>query len=191
MPAYPHQQRPGGQGFASTLPGKGPSTSQVLAVVTLLSVVGTLLFLSGLTLVGTLIGLAVTAPVFVIFSPVLVPTALVIGLGVLGFLASGAFGVTALSSLSWMANYLQSLIRGPLTQTLDQAKRRAQETAGHVGQKARETAQTVQGKAQEATKGAPGQEVVKDKRSGKTKGYGFVSFANPTDLAAALKEMNA
>ncbi|XP_030472215.2 uncharacterized protein LOC115690107 [Syzygium oleosum] len=32
--------------------------------------------------------------------------------------------------------------------------------------------------------------VVRDKRTGKTKGYGFVSFANPTDLAAALKEMN-
>ncbi|KAI3724265.1 hypothetical protein L2E82_36036 [Cichorium intybus] len=32
--------------------------------------------------------------------------------------------------------------------------------------------------------------VVRDKRTGKTKGYGFVSFNNPTDLAAALKEMN-
>lgn len=32
--------------------------------------------------------------------------------------------------------------------------------------------------------------VVRDKRTGKTKGYGFVSFANPTDIAAALKEMN-
>ncbi|PWA73546.1 RNA-binding protein 42 [Artemisia annua] len=32
--------------------------------------------------------------------------------------------------------------------------------------------------------------VVRDKRTGKTKGYGFVSFANPTDLATALKEMN-
>ncbi|KAJ6951595.1 RNA-binding protein 42-like [Populus alba x Populus x berolinensis] len=32
--------------------------------------------------------------------------------------------------------------------------------------------------------------VVRDNRTGKTKGYGFVSFANPTDLAAALKEMN-
>ncbi|XP_059665733.1 uncharacterized protein LOC132311705 [Cornus florida] len=32
--------------------------------------------------------------------------------------------------------------------------------------------------------------VVRDKRTGKTKGYGFVSFANLTDLAAALKEMN-
>ncbi|KAK7251817.1 hypothetical protein RIF29_35362 [Crotalaria pallida] len=32
--------------------------------------------------------------------------------------------------------------------------------------------------------------VVRDKRSGKTKGYGFVSFADPADLAVALKEMN-
>ncbi|CAM6123127.1 unnamed protein product [Calypogeia fissa] len=32
--------------------------------------------------------------------------------------------------------------------------------------------------------------VVRDKRTGKTKGYGFVSFANPSDLALAFKEMN-
>ncbi|CAA6662488.1 unnamed protein product [Spirodela intermedia] len=32
--------------------------------------------------------------------------------------------------------------------------------------------------------------VVRDKRTGKTRGYGFVSFGNPADLAAALKEMN-
>ncbi|XP_016452422.1 uncharacterized protein LOC107776982 [Nicotiana tabacum] len=32
--------------------------------------------------------------------------------------------------------------------------------------------------------------VVRDKRTGKTKGFGFVSFSNPLDLAAALKGMN-
>ncbi|OVA02383.1 RNA recognition motif domain [Macleaya cordata] len=32
--------------------------------------------------------------------------------------------------------------------------------------------------------------VVRDKRTGKTRGFGFVSFGNPLDLAAALKEMN-
>lgn len=33
-------------------------------------------------------------------------------------------------------------------------------------------------------------QVVRDKRTGKTKGYGFVSFGTPGDCAAALKEMN-
>ncbi|KAJ6875576.1 oleosin 16.4 kDa [Populus alba x Populus x berolinensis] len=112
---------------------------------------GNLLFLAGLTLVGTLIGLAVATPLFVIFSRVLVPAALVIGLGVIGFLTSGAFGVTALSSLSWMASYIRSLIRGPLPQILDQARRRTRETAGQVGHKSRETGQIVQSKAQEVT----------------------------------------
>ncbi|KAM7269738.1 hypothetical protein ACFE04_025235 [Oxalis oulophora] len=32
--------------------------------------------------------------------------------------------------------------------------------------------------------------VIRDKRTGKTKGYGFVSFSNPSDLAGAMKEMN-
>lgn len=32
--------------------------------------------------------------------------------------------------------------------------------------------------------------VVREKRTGKTKGYGFVSFSNPSDLVVALKEMN-
>ncbi|CAN6462140.1 unnamed protein product [Victoria cruziana] len=32
--------------------------------------------------------------------------------------------------------------------------------------------------------------VVRDKRTGKTRGYGFVSFSNPSDLAQAIKELN-
>ncbi|RVX18303.1 hypothetical protein CK203_006421 [Vitis vinifera] len=53
-----HQQRPG------FMPEKGPSTSQVLAVITLFPVGGILLVLSGLTLAGTLIGLTVATPTF-------------------------------------------------------------------------------------------------------------------------------
>jgi len=33
-------------------------------------------------------------------------------------------------------------------------------------------------------------QVIRDKWTGKTKGYGFVSFANASDLTSALKEMN-
>ena len=32
--------------------------------------------------------------------------------------------------------------------------------------------------------------VVRDKRSNKTKGYGFVSFRDPTDYVRAMREMN-
>ena len=32
--------------------------------------------------------------------------------------------------------------------------------------------------------------VVRDKRSNKTKGYGFVSFKSPDDFTKAIKEMN-
>lgn len=127
--------------------GEGPPTSKILAVVTLLPLAGFLLLVSALTLAATLLGLAVSTPLFVICSPVLVPAALVIGLAVTGFLASGAFGITGLSSLSWIVNYLR---RTRLPEQLEHAKRRAQETAGHMGQKSREMGQTVTGKTQEA-----------------------------------------
>ncbi|XP_008784976.1 oleosin 18.2 kDa-like [Phoenix dactylifera] len=91
---------------------KGPSASQVLAVVTLLPIGGILLALSGIILAGTVIGLAAVTPLFVIFSPVLVPVALAIGLAVMGFLASGAFGLTALMSLSWVVSSVKGR-RGP------------------------------------------------------------------------------
>ncbi|KAI3848514.1 hypothetical protein C5167_023434 [Papaver somniferum] len=141
------QHQPGGA-MKSLLPEKGPTTSQVVAVVTLFPVGGILLTLAGLILTGTIIGLAVATPLFVIFSPVLVPAAITIGLAVMGFLTSGAFGLTALSSLSWIINY----IRGArVPETLDQARRRMQESAGQmtqqVGQKAKDVGQTIQQKA--------------------------------------------
>ncbi|KAL7161726.1 hypothetical protein ACSBR2_042239 [Camellia fascicularis] len=127
------------------LPEKGPSKSQILAVVTLLPVGGFLLLLSGLTLTGTLIGLAVITPLFVICSPVLVPAALTVALAVAGFLTSGAFGITALSSLSWIINYIR---RSRMPEPLEYAKRRVQDTAGQMGHKTRE----VGPKAQESVR---------------------------------------
>ncbi|CAL9014663.1 unnamed protein product [Prunus brigantina] len=127
---------------------QGPSTGQVLAVITGLPVGGTLLALAGLTLMGTIIGALLATPLFIIFSPVLVPALFVIGLAVTGFLTSGAFGLTALSSLSWVTNYLRRAA-GLVPEQLDQMKRRTADMAEFVGQKTKEGSQDIQSKAQD------------------------------------------
>ncbi|GAB4851626.1 hypothetical protein Ancab_031028 [Ancistrocladus abbreviatus] len=143
-----HPQKGGGG-------GQGPSTSQVVAVVTLLPVSGTLLALAGLTLVGSAIGLIMTTPLFILFSPVIVPAAILLGLAVTGFLSSGAMGLTGLSALSKVVDYLHGTAAGRLVpEHVDQAKRRMQDMAGHAGQKTKETGQMIQGKAQEGIQSA-------------------------------------
>ncbi|KAI4343718.1 hypothetical protein L6164_011034 [Bauhinia variegata] len=130
---------------------KAPSSSQVIALVTIIPVGAILLILGGLTLAGTLIGLAVTAPLFVIFSPVLIPAALLIALAVTAFLTSGAFGITAVSSFAWLANYVR---RSRIPDQLEHLKRRSEETAEHAAQRVKEAAQeagqTIQNTDQES-----------------------------------------
>lgn len=58
--------------------------------------------LSGLTLAATVVGLVAATPLLVIFSPVLVPAAIVLFLITAGFLASGGFGATAVAVFYWM-----------------------------------------------------------------------------------------
>ncbi|KAK9272633.1 hypothetical protein L1049_003009 [Liquidambar formosana] len=139
LQVHPQQRYEGG--FKNLLPQKGPSASQVIAVITLLPVGGTLLTLAGITLTLTLIGCAVTTPIFFICSPVLVPAAIVLGLAVTAFLASGALGLTALSSLTWVFNYLRGAA-STMPEQMDHAKRRMQEKAKDLGQ-------GIQNKAQE------------------------------------------
>ncbi|CAA0827073.1 Oleosin 5 [Striga hermonthica] len=122
-----------GEAATSHLSEKGPTTSQIVAVVCLVPVGGFLLTVAGLTLAGTLFGLAVSAPLFVIFSPVIVPAVLTFALAVAGFLTAGAFGVTALSSVIWLLNYLRRMREG----TLEHMGQRVQDTAGRVGERTR------------------------------------------------------
>ncbi|XP_061360399.1 oleosin H2-like [Gastrolobium bilobum] len=133
-----------------------PPASQVLALSILVPFGATLLFLAGITLTATVTGLAVTAPLFVIFSPVLFPATLVIGLAVVGFLTSGAFGVTSLSSFASMANYLR---RSRLPETLQHAKWRAQEIVGQVAHKTQGA-----GDSEESTAVETGQEAQSEAR---------------------------
>lgn len=119
------QYRPTGTG-SSILPRNGPSASQILAVVTLLPIGGILLSLAGITLAGSLIGLAVATPLLIIFSPILVPAVVTIGLAVAGIITSGAFGITALSSFSWIVNYMRKMkaLMPPPSEQVEHEKRR-------------------------------------------------------------------
>ncbi|XP_047950706.1 oleosin H1-like [Salvia hispanica] len=138
-------------GAKSLLPRNGPSTGQVLAILTLLPVGGSLLGLAGITLVGSLLGLAVATPLFVIFSPILLPAAILIAGTVAAFLTSGAFGLTGLSSLSWVFN---SFRQATGQEPLDYAKRRVQEGTMYVGEKTKQVGETIKSKAQEGEGGA-------------------------------------
>ncbi|XAR51901.1 hypothetical protein NMG60_11006694 [Bertholletia excelsa] len=132
-------------------PPRGTSKGKVLAVLALLPIGGSLLGLAGITLVGSLIGLAVVTPLFIIFSPVLVPAAIATFLAVAALLTSGALGLTGLSSLSWVFNYIRQASQS-MPQQLEEAKRRMQDVAVQMGQKTKDVGQTIQQKGQEAGK---------------------------------------
>lgn len=127
---------------------QGPSTSKVLAVMALLPVGGALLGLAGITLVGTLIGSAVATPVFILFSPIIVPAFLAIGLAVTGFLTSGTFGLTGLSSLSYLINCLRQMM-GSVPEEVDAAKLRLRDLVDYTGQKTKDAGQTIKDVAHE------------------------------------------
>lgn len=138
------------EGMKNLLPDKGPSASQALTVATLFPLGGFLLTLAGLALAASVIGLVLATPVFLLFSPVLVPAALLMGLAVTGFLTSGALGLGGLSSLTCLANIAQGLFsRTP--DYVEQAKRRMTEAAAQAGQKTKDAGEAIQSKAQQIT----------------------------------------
>ncbi|KAL1214555.1 Oleosin 21.2 kDa [Cardamine amara subsp. amara] len=136
-----------GGGYKS-MTENGPSKTQVLSLLIGVPVVGSLLALAGLLLAGSVIGLMVAIPLFLLFSPVIVPAAITIGLATAGFLASGMFGLTGLSSISWVMNYLRGT-RKTVPEQLEYAKKRMADAVSYAGQKGKEMGQHVQNKAQD------------------------------------------
>ncbi|KAJ7974841.1 Oleosin [Quillaja saponaria] len=129
-----HQQHQYGQA------GQQPRSHQVVKAATAVTAGGSLLLLSGLTLAGTVIALTIATPLFVIFSPVLVPAVITVGLLITGFLASGGFGVAAVTVLSWIYTYVTGK-HPPGSDQLDTARmkfagkaREIRDRAEHFGQ---------------------------------------------------------
>ncbi|XP_011026733.1 PREDICTED: oleosin 1-like [Populus euphratica] len=90
----------------SQQPGKQPRSQQIVKATTAVTAGGSLLVLSGLTLAATVILLTIATPLLVIFSPVIVPAAMTISLLLMGFLASGGFGVAGITAMSWIYGYV-------------------------------------------------------------------------------------
>ncbi|MBA0597767.1 hypothetical protein Gorai_007560, partial [Gossypium raimondii] len=134
--------------MAQKLYDSAPSSRQVAKFLTASTLGTTLLFLSGLTLTGTVIALIIATPLMVIFSPVLVPAGITIFLVTTGFLFSGGCGVAALTALSWIYNYVQGK-HPPGADQLDYARNKLASTARDMTEKAKEYGQYVQHKAQE------------------------------------------
>lgn len=98
-------------------------SQQVVKAATAVTAGGSLLILSGLILAGTVIALTVATPLFVIFSPVLVPAVITVSVLGVGFLASGGFGVAAVTVLSWIYGYVTGK-HPPGADQLEQARHR-------------------------------------------------------------------
>ncbi|KAK9266343.1 hypothetical protein L1049_012675 [Liquidambar formosana] len=106
-----------------------PRSCQAVKAVTAATAGGSLLVLSSLTLAGTVIALTIGTLLLLIFSPVLVPTFITLVLLITGFLASGGFGVAAITVLSWMYRYVTGR-HPPGTDLLDQARMKLASKAG-------------------------------------------------------------
>ncbi|XP_057470015.1 oleosin Cor a 13-like [Actinidia eriantha] len=113
---------------------------QVVKAATAVTAGGSLLVLSGLTLAGTVIALTLATPLLVIFSPVLVPATITVCLLIAGFLASGGFGVAAVTVLSWIYRYVTGK-HPPGADQLDQARQKLASKAREMKDRAEQFGQ--------------------------------------------------
>lgn len=139
--------------LSESLYHSAPSSRQAAKFVTATTIGGSLLVLSGLILTGTVLGLILVTPLLVLFSPVLVPAAIVLFLVTAGFLFSGSCGAASVASLTWIYRYVSG--KHPVgSNQLDYARMKLSDTAGAITGKAKEYGQYAQHKASEATFGS-------------------------------------
>lgn len=113
---------------------------QVAKTTTAVTLGGSLMVLSGLTLAATVIGLVLATPVLVLFSPVLVPASITVFLILAGFVTSGGFGAVASFVFYWMYRYATG--KHPIgAEQLDRAKDRITHAAHDVKDKAEQFGQ--------------------------------------------------
>ncbi|GER34762.1 oleosin [Striga asiatica] len=108
---------------------------QVAKTATAVTLGGSLMVLSGLTMAATVVGLALATPLLVIFSPILVPAAVTLFLILAGLAASGGFGAAASFVLYWMYRYATG--KHPIgAEQVDRAREKLTHAAHQVKEKA-------------------------------------------------------
>ncbi|KAL7166395.1 hypothetical protein ACSBR2_037133 [Camellia fascicularis] len=122
-----------------------PTSRHSIMLLTASAIGAALLFLSGLTITGTVISLVIATPVLIVFSPILFPTGMIIFLATAGFLFSGGCGVAAAAALAWLYNYIAGKRRrGAVAEQLDYTRMRIASRARDMRERAREYGQKVQ-----------------------------------------------
>ncbi|RZC82120.1 hypothetical protein C5167_044906 [Papaver somniferum] len=148
---------PGGGGGGGTILKRiqehAPNSTQVVGLLTLVISGGILLFLTGLTLTATVMGLIFFTPLIILSSPIWVPAGTVLFIAIAGFLSMTGFGVSLLAVCSWMYKYFRGR-HPPGSDRVDYARSRIADTASHMKDYAREYGGYLQSKVKDAAPGA-------------------------------------
>ncbi|KAK1302921.1 hypothetical protein QJS10_CPB12g00274 [Acorus calamus] len=124
-----------------------PNSAQVIGFLTLLISGGILLFLTGLTVTLSTMGLIVFTPLILLSSPIWVPLAAALFVAVAGLLMVSGFGLAGLAGATWVYRPVGS-------ERVDYARGRIADTAGHVKDYAREYGGYLQSKPRDTAPGA-------------------------------------
>ncbi|KAL6011039.1 hypothetical protein ACLOJK_001483 [Asimina triloba] len=139
--------------FLQRLQGQTPNSTQAVGFLTLVISGGILLFLAGLTLTATVLGLIFVTPLIILCSPIWVPVGTVLFIAVAGFSAMSAFAVAMAAAIAWTYRYVRG--RRPVgSDRVDYARSRIADTASHVKDYAREYGGYLQSKVKDAAPGA-------------------------------------
>ena len=111
------------------------NSNQLFGVLTLLITGSILLLLTGLTIVGSVLGLILFAPLIIVTSPIWIPLCAVLFLVTAMFLSMCGFGIVVLAVLTWMYRYFKGLHHPPGSNRVSHALNRVKERAGNLNSK--------------------------------------------------------
>ena len=143
----------GANTFLQKLQDRAPNSTQVVGFLTLVISGGILIFLTGLTITTTVLGLIFFTPLIVLSSPIWFPVGTVLFLSIAGFLSMCGFGIAVLAGGSWMYKYFKGR-HPPGSDRVDYARSRIADTASHMKDYAREYSGYLQSKVKDAAPGA-------------------------------------